>query len=232
MDRSFRRLLGALAASLALHAAVLVPWSWPFRSPVDDEAARQVQIVVSIQPAPPQQPQPEPTGRKATRAEARAAADTRRLSAPSGRASITAGAEEVAPASDAKEAVPTSDAAEALPDRAAIVLDQPLPPEYPEEANRRGLEGCVLAIVHVAPSGEVEKVEIVAADVLRIFDQSVIDSQAAARYLPARQGGKAVAARVLAVAAFVLDPRKRLNCALRYAPLAEKLLSATGTAKQ
>lgn len=106
----------------------------------------------------------------------------------------------------------------------AYVLEMPTPPEYPPEALRQNLEGCVLASILVAESGEVKKVEIVAAEPGSVFNQAVIDSQMTARYAAARLNGLAVESRVLAVAGFVLEGSRRLNCALKFAPLAKQFV--------
>lgn len=104
-----------------------------------------------------------------------------------------------------------------------MILEQAVPPEYPAEALQRKLEGCVLASVTVSPSGEVSDVQILQSDHAGVFDQSVIDSQKAARYLPAQKEGGAVESRVLAVAAFVLDPGRKMNCAMRFSSVAAEM---------
>lgn len=97
-------------------------------------------------------------------------------------------------------------------------------PEYPAAALAQGLEGCVFASVQVNAGGEVESVTILAADHPGIFDASVIEAQKSARYVPARQGSEAISSRVLTVAAFVIQPGKQLDCPLKYAAQAEKLV--------
>ena len=43
-------------------------------------------------------------------------------------------------------------------------------------------------------------------------------------FAPARRGSEAMPSRVLAVASFVMQPGKQLDCPLKYAAQAEKLL--------
>ena len=203
---SHRRLAGALAVSILLHLLAIVPLRLPF----DDDPADTVQIylqaTMSRQPPPATAPAKpgSPPGKPVP-------APAQQLTTPRG-ASHTA-----APARPAaEETVPTS--------ADALVLEQPLLPEYPAAALARGLEGCVLANVHVNTGGEVESVTILAADHPGVFDAAVIEAQKSARYAPARRGGDAMPSRVLAVAAFVMQPGKQLDCPLKYAAQAETLL--------
>ena len=203
---SHRRLAGALAVSILLHLLAIVPLRLPF----DDGPADTVQIYLqatmsrkapaAITPAKPASPPGKPVP-----------APARQLTTPSG-ASLAA-----VPAPPAADASST-DAASAL------VLEQPMLPEYPAAALAQGLEGCVLASVHVNTGGEVESVTILAADHPGVFDAAVIEAQKSARYAPARRGGEAMPSRVLAVASFVMQPGKQLDCPLKYAAQAEKLL--------
>ena len=107
--------------------------------------------------------------------------------------------------------------------REAFLIAAPGAPTYPQEAIQRKLESCVLAAVYVSPGGEVEKVAILHADVTGVFDQSVIETQTIAHYLPARVGNSPVASRVLAVVSFVLEPAHHLSCAMQYAVVAQKI---------
>jgi TonB family protein len=224
VDPRYYKLAWALALSMTLHLVVLTPWSWPFLD-AGRQTGMQVQISATLNARPaPSNPtaSKQPNSETKLRSEGEDRSDRRRL------VSRSVGPKIAAP----KEyAVTPAGAAVVERDREATIVEQALPPEYPDEALRRGLESCVLAAVDVSPAGEVEKVEIIAADVPRVFDRSIIEAQSRARYLPARREGEAVASRVLAVAAFVLEPGRRLNCALKYAALAERMLGDSGTGK-
>ena len=207
---SHRRLAGALAVSILLHLLAIVPLRLPF----DDDPADTVQIYLqatmsrkapaAITPAKPASPPGKPVP-----------APAQQLTTPHGASRAVAPAPSSAPpAADASSTEAAS----------ALVLEQPMLPEYPAAALAQGLEGCVLANVLVNTGGEVESVTILAADHPGVFDAAVIEAQNSARYAPARRGGEAMPSRVLAVASFVMQPGKQLDCPLKYAAQAEKLL--------
>ena len=208
---SHRRLLGALATSIALHLLALIPLRLPIDSPAE---TLQIHLQASVARTPPTTVRPE-----------EASPPTKKQNptpSPVGRSSRPDGAEHTASPAQPSQPPAAEDTTPEVTD--ALVLDQPLLPEYPAAALAQGLEGCVLACVQVNTAGEVESVSILAADHPGVFDQSVIESQKSARYAPARQGSQGIPSRVLAVAAFVIEPGKQLDCPLKYAPLAEKRL--------
>jgi TonB family protein len=206
-----RRLALALALSLLLHALAVMPLRLPFGA---EPLAGQIYVSVQLQPAPPARP----AERRPEEQAASADAETKLLTAPDGRP-LAAGKRD--PSQAAASPAPSTSPQEAR------VLEQPAPPEYPPEARRRKLEGCVLALVSVGSGGEVDEVRILESDHPGIFDAAVKESQKAARYLPAQKGGEAVDSRVLSVAAFVLEPGRRMNCALKYAASAARHLGET-----
>jgi len=205
-----RRLAGALVISVVLHLMAIMPLRVPIDGPADT-LQTYLQATVSRTPPvanAPAKPGPPPNKQAPI-------PPTRQLTAPSA-ASLAAAPvlPPAPPAADDNTAEPTN----------ALVLEQPVPPEYPAAALTQGLEGCVLASVQVNAGGEVESVTILAADHPGVFDASVIEAQKSARYAPARQGRDAISSRVLAVAAFVMQPGKQLDCPLKYAAQAEKLV--------
>lgn len=115
---------------------------------------------------------------------------------------------------------------EASDEYSAQVIEQAPPPAYPAEALQQRLEGCILAAVDIDDTGGVERVTILASDHPGVFDETVIESQQVARYAPARRGGIAQRSRVAAVAGFVLFENKRLDCHLRYADDARRLITS------
>ena len=207
---SHRRLAGALAVSILLHLLAIVPLRLPFDDDPVDTVQIYLQATLSRQPPPAIAP-----GKSASPPGKPVPAPAQQLTTPRG-ANLPA-----APAPPSAPPVADASTAEAAD---ALVLEQPLLPEYPAAALARGLEGCVLASVHVNTGGEVESVTILAADHPGVFDAAVIEAQKSARYAPARRGSEAMPSRVLAVASFVMQPGKQLDCPLKYAAQAEKLL--------
>lgn len=217
MDRTSRRLGLATATSILLHLALILPWSWN-RSDDRNQGA-QVHIAATLRPGASETPaKPRPEGPK-PRVE-RGKAGRPLLSAAESPLRIPTTQESPTPTEGAE----ATSAEEAL----AYVVQHAQPPEYPDAALREGREACVLAAVNVDGAGDIVSVEILASDLPGVFDQSVIESQKTARYAPARdKGGQPVTSRVLAVAEFVILPERRLDCALKYAPEARRLLGKT-----
>lgn len=214
------RFCGALAISIVLHAALLLPFPWLLPHP--EPLAGQIFLQASLPPPQipprvaetPSEPGPAADGDKdPARPPPDDAPKPNRITAAGGETAIATGS------------APPREMPKAAPGRTeAMILDQPVPPAYPPEALRRKLEACVLAAVTVSPAGDVTAVRIIRADHPEIFGQSVIDAQMAAHYAPARNGGEAIESQVMTVAAFVLEPGRKLNCALRHADIAERLI--------
>ena len=218
-DRFFYR---ALALSVILHAAVLTPWRWSFL-PDTGHPVTQIYLSATLQRAAATAPRP--VAPEPEQPPAQPAADpNRRL----------AGADFGGKAQPSPPTPPTAPAAPVDPpppgEEVARNIEQPAPPEYPAAARQRGLEGCVLAEVMVGADGSVTDVRILESDHPGIFDQAMREAQSAARYMPGSHAGVPVASRALAVAAFVLTPERRLNCALRYADRAARWLGQGSTA--
>lgn len=202
-----RRFLAALLISLVLHAAALVSWRWPL--PDNDPAVTQVYLSATVQERKPPVPSPAKTDEPISR---------RILSrkAPGG---PVVPVPTPAPFPESPPP-PVPDLPQTEEARVAFL---PAPPEYPAEARRRGLEGCVLAAVSVSADGTVTGVDVLETDHPGIFDQSMRAAQESARYQPALLNGNPVSSRVLAVASFVLVPERRINCAMRFAERAKRL---------
>lgn len=250
-DRAtFIRLATALILSAFLHLMLIF---WPaFRPFQFDSSKKGMQIVLQTtirplsKPDGPQIAKASPRTRKpADRARAEASR-TRAPSTPVNPPQSGASVELRKPEPDnpknnlERESVPTRtqselpkagglspeepDAASPGPEHREVTsVQDPDTPAYPPEAVERGLESCVLVAIHIAASGEVQTVRVLHADIAEIFDQSVIDAHRNARYLPARQEGRNLPSRVLAVVSFVLEPERSRNCAAKYAPAARKI---------
>jgi TonB family protein len=226
-NRETRRLALALTLSALLHASpVILGW---LHAESPDEQGRQITLQVSIQPSPPapaarphETPQRGPDKKKdkaPPRKQKKDAAEhgNQKLLTSKGSEKLplqSGQPEEREKPEEAQQEVQNAD---------AVAIEDPGAPAYPPEAIKRGLESCVLTAVYVSAAGEVEKVRILHADVAGVFDQSIIDAQNAAHYLPARRNGENIPSRVLAVAAFVLQAEQSRNCAFKYAAAARTI---------
>lgn len=198
-----------------IHVAIIVPWT-AFRSAETPDGV-QTYIAVNLrvaEPVPtrvpaPRSPRTRSTGQKGGQP------NSARVVAVSG---------DIATPQRSDPGEPDAELT-AEEDSEATTAVAAAPPEYPEAALRNRLEGCVLASITVSVTGEVSDVKIVATDHPNVFDQSVIESQQTARYIPARKSGEARESRVLAVATFVLSPATRINCPLRMASEARRQLA-------
>lgn len=113
--------------------------------------------------------------------------------------------------------------AESQVDRKAVSLDETRAAEYPPEALRDGITGCVLVMVYIGPGGTVENIDVIRSDPPQIFDRPAMRSFISKRYLPAIRGNVAVRSRVPGVASFELDGKPQPYCALRYYPVVREL---------
>jgi TonB family protein len=213
------RLMLMMCASAAAHALIILGGLIQWHSA--DEMLEQHHVAVTLRPLPAAPPKPAasvPQPGQQRSAPAESDVNHRLTRERASDSSIPSTPRNSAPA----EANPT-DVEQEQPEQAALKIDDPVAPSYPDEALLRRLEGCVLAAVHVDEHGEVSEVRILEADVPLVFDQAVKESQMTAHYLPARQGGRNVPSQVLAVAEFVLSPGRSLDCPLRYAASAARL---------
>lgn len=67
-------------------------------------------------------------------------------------------------------------------------------PEYPAMSRRLGEQGVVVLRVFITPDGRASDVEVVRSSGSARLDRSAMESIRQWRFLPARQGGKAVGA--------------------------------------
>lgn len=99
---------------------------------------------------------------------------------------------------------PVTSLAIAPPRFDAAYLDNPAPP-YPPLARRMKEQGVVMLHVFVAADGNPSKVEIRNSSGSTRLDQSALETVRHWRFLPARQGERAVAAWVLVPVSFTLS---------------------------
>jgi protein TonB len=100
-------------------------------------------------------------------------------------------------------------AAPALPAVTAVRFDADYlnnpAPRYPTFSRRRGEQGRVLLQVKVDASGQPEQVEIHEGSGHARLDAAALEAVRRWRFIPARQGGKAIAASVLVPILFQLE---------------------------
>jgi len=70
-----------------------------------------------------------------------------------------------------------------------------VPPQYPERAAQRGIEGRVLVEFTITKSGSVKDAKVVAAEPSDIFNQAAVKSVMQWKYNPKIENGKAVEQR-------------------------------------
>jgi len=90
------------------------------------------------------------------------------------------------------------------PSFSAAYLDNP-PPEYPSFSRRNREEGKVLLRVHVTEGGRADQIEVQTSSGSRRLDGAARDAVSAWRFVPARQGDRAVAAWVTIPIQFRLE---------------------------
>ena len=87
----------------------------------------------------------------------------------------------------------------------AAHLNNPAP-VYPAPSRRLQEEGRVLLDVHILPDGSVGQIRLRASSGYRRLDQSALDAVRRWRYVPARQGGQAIAYWYVQPIVFSLNP--------------------------
>jgi protein TonB len=80
---------------------------------------------------------------------------------------------------------------------------QEVPPEYPEEARRAGIQGTVYVRALVGPNGEVEQVEVLKGP--ELLHEAAIAAASATQFTPAKQNGMPVRCWVQMVFNFQLE---------------------------
>lgn len=111
----------------------------------------------------------------------------------------------LSPALDAP-APPQRALALGTPDRQPM-LNRRVPPVYPYQARRRGLEGAVHVRFLVDAQGRVRKLQIIKADPPDVFDGAVRKSVSAWRFKPGTKQGRAVECWVETTIRFTLEER-------------------------
>lgn len=221
-----RLIAASVAASVALHAAVLA--FGPLARPADELEPPRVLSVLLPQPAPveraqaPAPPEPArpdtapprakplprvtPAPVRESRAEAPPAAPAPAETSPVAPAAA-APAPEVAPAAQSKATVAVAPREPATPpDFRAAYLRNPAP-AYPNAARRNGEEGTVTLRVLVSTDGAPREVALERSSGSNLLDAAALATVKTWRFVPARRGGEAQEAWVLVPLVFRLEPR-------------------------
>ncbi len=203
-----------LALSVALHAAVIA--AVLSHAPTRAAVAAAVPIMVSLIPAAPvaqprSPPKPLPVRQRIEPKQPTPIEPLPLVAAPAEAPAQFAAP--TAPARDlpALEAAPRQLAA-ATPAAPAVVLPrfdaaylQNPPPVYPALARRMGEQGRVLLRVLVTAEGAAERVELKASSGAHRLDRAALDAVQRWRFVPARQGDRAVSAWVVVPISFSLE---------------------------
>ena len=198
----------ALALILALHAGAL--WGLmqieSVREAVQEAVPIMVGLVTLAPPEPPkpkiEPPPPKPRPVKPKPQPQMIAAQTE---AP---AAITAPLPEPVPAIEEPPPAPPPPAAEPAPvippNFLAAYLDNPAP-AYPASSKRLGETGTVLLRVLVDERGRAESVDVATSSGFERLDRAAIDAVRRWKFVPARQGDRAVKAAVIVPLEFQLS---------------------------
>lgn len=222
--RGHRRLLPAfLAASFAVHAAVVIVVPPPALDYVP--AQTQVLEVVLVQTEPPRplpvEPEPVPLPQQSSRAPERAPAKSA-MAQPPRQADVTppilalpepvAAAEPAiavpkavetrAPSSEARTEV--ASAAATLPSFSAAYLRNPAP-RYPVAARRAGEQGTVTLRVLVTRDGRPARVDLEKTSGSAHLDAAALEAVRGWRFVPARLGTDVIESWVLVPIVFRLE---------------------------
>ena len=223
-----RLIAASVAASVALHAAVLAVGPWQAH-PLALEPPQVLSVVLvdatpeaaaPAAPPPPATPPRQPAVKPAARAAATPAPSPR--SEPPPVASVPAASEappvaETGPREERSVAAPGPPAMppgptvaavprESPPDFRAAYLRNP-PPGYPAAARRNGEEGTVTLRVLVSAEGAPREVALERSSGSSHLDAAALATVKTWRFSPARHGGQAQEAWVLVPIVFRLEPR-------------------------
>jgi len=227
-----RFIAASVAASVALHAAVLVlgprfVHEPPLEPPqvlnvVLQESASSPTEAVPPAAAPPPPPAPRPAARPPPRVAAARAPPPPAAAPPVATAPAEASPAPVIRDSGAKEerpAAPQAPAAPPGPDVAAVPREPSSPPDfraaylrnpppgYPAAARRNGEEGTVTLRVLVSAEGAPREVALERSSGSSLLDAAALATVKTWRFSPARRGGEPQEAWVLVPIVFRLEPR-------------------------
>lgn len=85
----------------------------------------------------------------------------------------------------------------------------PVEPEYPAEGVARGVEGNVVLLLLIDEAGVVKEATVAEANPEGIFEESALAAFREVRFAPAQKNGRAVKSRVLIRVSYELNDRKK-----------------------
>ena len=206
------RIMGAIAAAIALHAAILVfrPGVSGDRATAASASAMVVRIVHAGAgvAAPRSNAEPAPAAAAAPaleRSEPVAAPAKAQVGADAAKADARSETSEARPASRAMPAaepvVPSPRELAPAPEYALGIRLDPGPrplddidPEYPDPVNLR--TGSVVLRLLISETGHVDDVSVVRADPPGVFDQAAVEAFSKARFSPGVAGGTPVKSQI------------------------------------
>lgn len=202
----------ALACSIVLHAGLLAWVTYPSATPVNPH--QQVIDISVVKISPPELPQATPAFDTSVEPLKPVKPDTPLVQRkpPSQSKQMRERAE--MPFKQASPAPPTSgpQAPEATETLAAITEPvfnatylHNMPPVYPDEARRKGVQGKVLLVVKVTPQGNAMDISIAHSSGYRLLDTAARDAVSHWRFVPARRDGQIVESRVIVPVEFRLE---------------------------
>ena len=191
------RIMGAVAAAIALHAAVLILHPGVSGGPVSAPVASALSVRI-LYAAPAVAPALKPDASPATKPEALVIGDTtpadrkdeRIEPRPSARSTSRA---EPAASSDSGLAAALDYALGVKLDPGPRPLDE-IEPDYPDVVNLRS--GTVVLRLLISDTGRVDDVSVVRAEPVGVFEQAAIEAFAKARFAPGMAGGRPVKSQI------------------------------------
>lgn len=201
--------LSGIAVTLLVHVAILLFLLTyePARAALTVLAPMMVELIKPEIPAPPGPkpepkivlPKPLPVKRVQPHPEPEPPMLVAQTAAPT---AVEVPPPETKPAPPV-EARPAPPAPVILPNFNADYLHNPAP-VYPQLSRRMGEEGRVLIRVFVEPDGQASKVELRTGSGSERLDQSALDAVRRWKFVPAKQGERAIAAWVMVPVVFNL----------------------------
>ena len=193
----------SIAAAAALHAAAFAALLQldAVRKPLFDAMPIMVSLIAPPKAeAPPKivPPVPRPAAREPAR-QPRPVEPPLVAVEPSAPSPVTTAPPPAEPAPVAPAAAPM-----VPPSFRAAYLQNPSP-AYPPPSRRRGEQGTVVLRVFVSAAGGAEEVQVLSSSGHELLDRAAHETVQQWRFVPARQGDRAVAAWVLVPIRFALE---------------------------
>lgn len=208
----------SMAATVALHAAAigaLLQFD-AVRRPLAQAIPIMINLITPSKPEPPppvvEPPRPRPVARQPQAVPKPQLPDPPLLAAES--AAPATGWLAPAPSPEPLPKPEPAPVVTAPPSPAPVQVDPPSfdaaylnnpAPAYPSMSKRRGEQGTVMLRVFVNAEGGAERVQVRASSGYERLDQAAHDAVHRWRFVPARQGDRAVAAWVLVPVKFTLE---------------------------